>query len=166
MLEPLIYYPNYGLYSTRYESLDEIPEGAVIGLYNDASNIDRGLRVLDACGLITLTDEEKEFYTTLDIVENPKNVTFYETAFGTAVRALEDVDACMATASHIQGGGLDPEKALALEDTNTGDFACGLVIRTADKDTIWAQDMLAAYTSDSCRDALNEGYQGASVPLF
>lgn len=165
MVEPLIYYPNYGLYSKKYEKLEQLPDKAVIGLYNDASNIDRGLRVLDACGLIKLTDTKKDMYNVFDIVENPKHLQFHEMAFGTAVRALDDVDASMAAASHIQKGGLDPTKALVLEKQDRG-FACGITARTADLNSQWLKDVVKAYTSDASRDAINAGYKGASVPLF
>ena len=165
MVNPLLFYPNYGLYSKKYETLGQIPEKAVIGLYNDASNIDRGLKVLNACGLIKLTDEKKDLYNVFDIVENPKNLKFYEMAFGTAVRALDDVDASMAAASHILRGGLDPRKALAFETPNDV-FACGITVRTADMNSNWVKDVVKAYTSDASRDAINTGYKGASVPLF
>ena len=112
----LLYYPNYGLYSSKYESLDDLPEGAKIGLYSDASNVDRGLRILDSYGLIKLIDEEKDIYNELDIVENPKNFTFELVGFGTAVRAMEDLDASMAASSHILAAELDPTDALVLED--------------------------------------------------
>ena len=165
MAKPLLFYPNYGLYSKKYDKLEQIPNKAVIGLYNDASNIDRGLKVLNACGLIKLTDQKKDLYNVFDIVENPKNVKFYEMAFGTAVRALDDVDASMAAASHILRGGLDPRKALAFEAPNDN-FACGITVRTVDTDSNWLKDVIKAYTSEASRDAINIGYKGASVPLF
>ena len=165
MVDPLIYYPNYGLYSKKHQTLDQIPEKGVIGLYNDASNIDRGLRVLNACGLIKLTETKKDLYNVFDIIENPKHLKFYEMSFGTAVRALDDVDASMAGASHILKGGLDPKKALALETPNNV-FACGITVRTVNMDSEWLKDVVKAYTSDASRNAINTGYQGASVALF
>lgn len=165
MVEPLVYYPKYGLYSKKYETLDQIPDKAVIGLYNDASNIDRGLRVLNASGLIKLTETKKDMYNVFDIVENPKHIQFHEMAFGTAVRALDDVDASMAGASHIFKGGLDPKKALFFEAPNSG-FACGITVRTRDMESQWLKDVVKAYTSDASRDAINSGYKGACVALF
>lgn len=163
-----LYYPNYGLYSTRYESLEELPDGAKIGLYSDASNVDRGLRILDACGLIKLTDEEREMYTEMDVVENPKNLTFELVGFGTAVRSMEDLDACMAASSHILEGGLDPKSALVFEEKEnaTEDFTCGITVRTEDLEEDWVQDVIEAYTSESSRKYMEDNYKGASVPVF
>ncbi|MDD2495973.1 MAG: MetQ/NlpA family ABC transporter substrate-binding protein [Tissierellia bacterium] len=164
----LIYYPNYGLYSSKYETLDDLPEGAKIGLYSDASNVDRGLRILDSYGLIKLTDEEKDIYNELDIVENPKNFTFELVGFGTAVRAMEDLDASMAASSHILAADLDPTAALALEerDKANADFTCGIAVRTEDLETVWLEDVIKAYTSDASAQYMNENYKGASVPVF
>jgi len=165
MVDPLVYYPKYGLYSKKHQTLDQIPDKALIGLYNDASNIDRGLRVLNACGLIKLAETKKEMYNVFDIVENPKHLQFYEMAFGTAVRALDDVDASMAGASHILKGGLDPTKALAFEAPNNV-FACGIAVRTANMDSQWLKDVVKAYTSDASRNAINTGYKGSCVAMF
>ena len=164
----MLYYPSYGLYSKRYKSIEEIPNGAHIGLYSDASNVDRGLRLLNACGLIKLTDEKKEFYSELDIADNPKNLTFELVAFGSGVSAMEDLDACVAVGSHILDGGMDPRGALALEKRgSTGsDFTCGIAVRTEDLNTVWLKDVIAAYTSAESRDYMNEHYKGASVPVF
>lgn len=164
----LLYYPNYGLYSTKYKTLDELPNGARIGLYSDASNVDRGLRILNACGLIKLKDGKKDIYSELDIVENPKNVTFDLVNFGTAVRALGDLDACMAAASHILAGGMDPRAALVLEDKEhtSADFTCGITVRTSDVESEWLKDVIKAYTSESSRRYINDNYKGASVPVF
>lgn len=164
----LLYYPNYGLYSTKYESLKDLPDGAKIGLYSDASNVDRGLRILDSNGLIKLTSEKKPIYSELDVVENPKNFKFELVSFGTAVRAMEDLDASMAASSHILAAKLDPKKALVLEDKTmtTADFTCGIAVRAEDFETVWLEDVIKAYTSESSAKYINENYNGASVPVF
>ncbi|AFS78157.1 NLPA lipoprotein [Gottschalkia acidurici 9a] len=165
MVDPLLYYPNYGLYSLKHKDINDIPQGGTIGIYNDASNMDRGLRLLDACGLIKLTDEKKDLYSKLDIIENPKNFKFAEMAFGTAVRSLDDTDASIAGASHILQADMDPKSALVFEEVNNN-FSCGLTVRTGNLDDNWVKDMIKAYTSDDAREKLNKGYKGASTPLY
>lgn len=164
----LFYYPNYGLYSSRYDSVENLPDGATIGLYNDPSNIDRGLRILETNGLIKFIDEEKDMYSDMDIVENPKNFKFEMVGFGTAVRAMEDLDACMAASSHILQAGLDPKKVLIMEDREKTsiDFTCGIAIRAEDLETNWVKDLIKAYTSEASAKHMNENYKGATVPAF
>src|SRR5699024_6485136 len=57
-----VYYPNYGIYSREYDSIENLPDGATIGVANDSSNLDRSLRLLAENGLIELKeigDEEE-----------------------------------------------------------------------------------------------------------
>lgn len=164
----LLYFPNYGLYSTKYNSIDEIPNNALIGLYSDASNVDRGLRILETAGLIKLSSEEKDMYSEIDIVENPKKLQFKLVNFGTGVRAMEDLDACMATGTNIKDSGRDPLDALVLEDREKAkvDFSCGIAAKTSNLESKWLKDIIKAYTSDESRNYMTEQFGGASIPIF
>lgn len=84
--------PNVGLYSKKYSSLAEIPDGAQVGLANDPVNQGRGLRLLAAAGLITLPADAPIAITIDDIAENPKNLRFVELEGLQLVRALDDLD--------------------------------------------------------------------------
>ncbi len=44
---------NVGLYSKKYKSFDELPEGASVAIANDPINSGRGLQLLAKAGLIT-----------------------------------------------------------------------------------------------------------------
>ena len=73
MLEPYLVACRMGLASDKYHSLDQIPDGATIAIAQDASNKDRGLRLLNDNGLLVLNQHDDSYlYTTLDIKENPK----------------------------------------------------------------------------------------------
>lgn len=69
-LEPM------GVYSDKYTALEEIPDGAIVAIADNPSNASRGLLLLQAAGLLTLTDDFDALGTTADIVENPKNLEF------------------------------------------------------------------------------------------
>lgn len=65
-----------GVYSNKYDSIDEIADGASIGIANDASNLARSLGVLEQQKLITLDgDVDATKASTDDIASNPKNLT-------------------------------------------------------------------------------------------
>ena len=77
-MEPIVY-PFAGLYSVNYESLEDLMAngaGGTIAVASDASNQSLDLQNIEAAGLITLTDEEKELYSIADIVDNPYNFEF------------------------------------------------------------------------------------------
>lgn len=47
MIEPYTHYPLFAMYSSKHDSVEEIPEGGQIGLCNDATNQTRGLKLLE-----------------------------------------------------------------------------------------------------------------------
>ncbi|MER2115921.1 MAG: MetQ/NlpA family ABC transporter substrate-binding protein, partial [Solibacillus isronensis] len=66
-----------GVYSKKYSSLEELPEGATILLSNSVADHGRMLSLLEAQGLIKLAEGiDKTKAETKDIVENPKNFVF------------------------------------------------------------------------------------------
>ena len=73
-----------GVYSKKYKSLEELPEGATILISNSVADHGRVLAMLESKGLITLTEGiDKSAAELKDIVDNPKNIEFdanYEAA--------------------------------------------------------------------------------------
>lgn len=158
----LIAYPNLGIYSTQYESLEEVPDGSQVSLTNDASNEDRALRLLQAAGLITLPEEPGEtgFYTHFDVVDNPKNLEFVLVAETQLVESMNDVAISVCPSSHILNNGLDPMSAFIMEEPNE-DAMIGVTIRPEDKDAQWVKDMLEAYKDPAAKEAFDADYKGA-----
>ncbi len=86
----------FGLWSDKYASVDEIPDGANISLYSDPANEAQGLWVLERAGLITLDPSiDKWSATQDDIVENPRNLRFTLLDFAAQSRSLADLDAAV-----------------------------------------------------------------------
>ena len=72
------------VYSKKYESVEELPEGATIIFSNSVADHGRVLSLLESAGLIKLAEGvDKVTAEVKDIVENPKNIEFdanYEAA--------------------------------------------------------------------------------------
>jgi D-methionine transport system substrate-binding protein len=71
-LEPL------GVYSKKHRKLEDLPEGAKIGIANDASNEARGLRLLQSKGLVKVKAGTEATATIRDIEDNPRKFEFVE----------------------------------------------------------------------------------------
>lgn len=71
MVKPYGMYTGIGLYSEKYKSVDEIPEGSQIAVMNDATNEDVSLKILEEAGLIKLADDV-DLATVADIVDNQR----------------------------------------------------------------------------------------------
>lgn len=116
-LEPIgatAIYP-LGLYSTQYESADDIPEGATVAVPNDESNQARGLLVLQSAGLIELEDGGSVFSTVADVLPGSKvKVEALDAAF--TATSLPDVAASIVNNDFLADAGLTPEDAIATDD--------------------------------------------------
>ncbi len=82
-----------GVYSAKYTSVDEIPDGAKVAVPNDASNTARCYLMLQKIGWIKLADDvDPSAVTQDDIVENPHNIEFTEMKSLTIPAAIQDFD--------------------------------------------------------------------------
>ena len=106
-----------GVYSAKYKSVDEIPDGAKVAVPNDASNTARCYLMLQKIGWIKLADDvDPSAVTQDDIVENPHNIEFTEMKSLTIPAAIQDFDYVAITGSVVYNAGIDPSTALATED--------------------------------------------------
>jgi D-methionine transport system substrate-binding protein len=125
----------YALFSEQYASVEEIPDGAQIGITNDPGNQPRALDLLVANDLITLEDTGDEPATLLDIAENPKNLEFTETAPEQLARALQDLDAAIINGNFALEADLNPATdSIAIESGEESPYANFLAVRSEDKD--------------------------------
>lgn len=78
-ISPVIVVPTLGMgvFSNKITSLDKLKDGAIIAIPNDASNLVRALRLLQASGVIKLKENIDETKATeKDVAENSKNIKF------------------------------------------------------------------------------------------
>lgn len=119
----------FGLWSDKYSSVEEIPDGATISLYSDPANEAQGLWVLERAGLITLADGvDKSTATQDDIAENPKNLKFTLLDFAAQSRALPDLDAAVGYTEYYLAAQIPIEKQIyapAAPDEFAGQLTIG-----------------------------------------
>jgi D-methionine transport system substrate-binding protein len=103
------------LYSTKYTSVDDIQEGETVAVPNDASNLARGLLVLQSAGLIELADGGSPFSTIDDVLDTSKvKVTTLDAAL--TPTSLPDVAAAIINNDFVTDAGLDQDDAIASDD--------------------------------------------------
>lgn len=73
---------------------------------NSPSNLARALILLEKQGLIKLKDSTDLFATSLDIIENPKNLQIKEVDTSVAARALDDLDLAVVNNTYAGQVGL------------------------------------------------------------
>jgi len=161
-----IYFANYGVYAKKYKTMDELPEGAVIAIANDLSNVDRSLALLAQHGVITLKEKTDTYYTKADIADNPKNYKFEEVDLLMLARMYDDADAVVMTPAYAAPLGLTPKSDALLTEGVENNFAITLVARKDNMDSEPIQKLAAAMKSEAVREFLKEGYDETAIPAF
>lgn len=158
MVQPYLYTVGMGLYSEKYKSIDQLPNGATIAIMNDAMNMDRALRILSDAGLITLKDKTDKA-SVLDIAQNPRNFKFRDMDQTQTVRSLADVDASAAFFSHMRNANKD-FKSFLIRDKHPENYPQGVVVKGKNADAPWVADLVGAFRSDKIRQFTQEHYGG------
>ena len=148
-----------GVYSAKYKSVDEIPDGAKVAVPNDASNTARCYLMLQKIGWIKLADDVDPAVTQDDIVENPHNIEFTEMKSLTIPAAIQDFDYVAITGSVVYNAGIDPSTALATEDIQDH-LVLQVVVKEENKDAEWAKAIVDAYHSDEFKQYMEENNDG------
>ena len=163
-----IHYEPFGIYAGRVSSLEELPEGAVIGIPNDPTNGGRALLLLQEQGLITLPEDAGLEPTVLDIVDNPHNYQIEELEAAQLPRSLNSLDIAVINGNYAIDAGLEVADALAIESNDgaaANAYANVVVVREGNEDNEAVQALVEALRSEEIRTWIEQEYQGAVVPL-
>ena len=158
-----------GLYAGKTASLDELADGAQIGVPNDATNEARALLVLQQEGLITLAEDAGITATINDIVDNPKNLEIVEMEAAQLPLRLADLDMAVINGNYAIDAGLSMDDALATESAD-GEAAQAyvnvLAVKEGHENDPAIQALVEALKSDEVKTFMDETYEGAVVPMF
>ena len=155
-----------GIYAGKTASLEELSDGAVISIPNDATNEGRALLLLEKLGNITLKEDAGLTATPKDIAENPKNLEFKELEAVNLPASLSDVDFSIINSNYALGAELNPvEDSLAIEDADSP-YANIVAVKEGNENNEAVVALMDVLHSDTVRDFINEKYAGAVVPAF
>lgn len=163
-----VHFEPFGLYSTKYTSLDEVPNGAIVAVPNDATNEARVLLLLQDQGLIKLAEGVDITATPKDIVENPKNLQFRELEAAVVPTVIDDVAIAGINGNYALEADL-LDKLLVKESTDSlagQTYTNLLVVKDGNQDSAKIQALAKALNSDEVRNYINENYQGTVLATF
>jgi D-methionine transport system substrate-binding protein len=155
-----------GLYTQKFKSIDELPDGAVIGVPNDPSNEGRALRVLENEGLIKLKDGTGILATIADIVENPKKIDIKELDAGVVGRAIADLDAAVVNTDWALKSGLSADDRIAQEPVADNPYRNFIAVKTGTENEAWVKALVAAYQNDAVKAEFDRVYKGTGISAY
>ena len=165
-----------GIYSEKYTSLADLPDGATIGIPNDPDNGERGLDLLVQKGLLVSkggfgTDENyNEDSLTNDAEANPHGYVITPLEAASLPLSLPDLDAATINGNYALEAEL-PSKYPALDiesfDAETTVKRTNfLVVKDGNQDSEKTQALIKALQSDKVQKYIDETYKGAVITSF
>lgn len=157
----------FGLWSSKYSSIDQLPDGANISLYSDPANEAQGLWLLERGGLITLKPGVNKADATIDdIAANPKHVHFTLLDFAAQSRSLDDLDGAVGYTEYYLAAGIDIAKQIfapAAPDDFAGQLTIGSTYKNADN----IKKLVAAFKDPAVQEFLrtDPSVKGVLLPL-
>ncbi|MGE0800392.1 MAG: MetQ/NlpA family ABC transporter substrate-binding protein [Lautropia sp.] len=155
-----------GIYSKKVGKLDDLKEGARVGIPNDPTNGGRVLLVFQDRGLIRLKPEVGLKATPLDIVENPRKIKFVEVDAAQLPRTLDDLDASAINTNYALSAGLNPGKDAIAQESAKSPYVNLIAVREQDRGAPWAAALVKAYQSDEVRRFIEVTFKGSVIAGF
>lgn len=158
-----------GVYSKKYDSLEELPKGASILISNSVADHGRILSMLEAEGLITLAEGiDKTKAEVKDIVDNPKDLQFeaeYEAALLVQLYENEEGDAVLINSNYAIDAGINPlEDSIAIENTESP-YVNIIAVQSGNEENEEIKALVEVLTSKEIQDFILEEWGGSVVPV-
>lgn len=155
-----------GFYSNKIKSLDDLSDGAKIGIPNNPSNEYRALKLLEDNGVIKLRDGLEDYNAVpKDIIENKKNLNFIEVEAAQLPRSLDDLGGAVINTNLIIEAGMNAEDAI-LRENKESPYANIVVVRKGDEDREEIKSLIEVLRSDDVKNFIKEKYGSAIVAAF
>ncbi|MEW4288308.1 MetQ/NlpA family ABC transporter substrate-binding protein [Rossellomorea marisflavi] len=156
-----------GLYSEKYKSVDDIPDGAKIAVPNEATNMGRAFLLLQEAGLIELPEDFDGNGSLDKIKKNPKNIEIVPVVAGQTPRVLPDVAASIINNGIAVDAGFNPVKdSIFHEDDTATPYINIIAARTEDKDNKTLKKIVELYQEEDTADFIKKEYNGSTIPTF
>jgi D-methionine transport system substrate-binding protein len=160
-----------GVYSKKYKSLKDLPDGAHIIMSNSVSDHPRLLVMLEKLNLIKLKQGiDPQQYDIKDIADNPKHLQFdanYEAALLPKIFKNGEGDAVLINSNYAIDNGLDPMKdAIAHEPADAkSPYVNIIAVRQGDENKPEIKTLVQVLQSKQIQDWITKEYKGAVLPV-
>lgn len=162
-IEPL------AIFSQRYESLEDVEDGATVLVSNNQSDWGRIIGIFQEAGLVTVKEGVDLTTATFDdIDENPKNLTFeYENdpALMTTLYQQDEAELIAINSNFAVDQDISPlDDSIAIESSSSP-YANIIAVRSEDAEDPAILKLVETLQSKDVQDFILEEWDGAVVPV-
>lgn len=155
-----------GLYSVKYKSINEIPQGAQIAVPNDPPNWGRALLLLQEAGLIKVTDDFDGNGGQDKIKENPKKLKIIPVEAANTPRVMQDTAGSIINNGVAVEAGLGLKDALVHESKTAKPYINIIAANKKDKNRPALKKLVSIYQSEDTANFIKKTYKGNYIPTF
>ena len=154
-----VHFEAMGIYGGKCSDLEELKEGAQVGVPSDTTNEARALQLLADRGLITLKEGVGLEATAKDIVENPKDIQLVELEAAVLPRSLPDLDIAVINGNYaLEGGVTDALLESEGAESEAAQTFANVVAVGEDDDREALQTLIDVLQSDAIKEYIGENY--------
>jgi D-methionine transport system substrate-binding protein len=155
-----------GLYSQKIKNIKDIKDRAVIAIPNDPTNEGRALLLLEANGLIKLSEKAGLEGTPRDITENPKKLIFRELEAAQLPRILKDVDGAVINGNYAIEAKLNPLKDSLIIEGAELPYVNIVAVRTGNENDPKIIALVKAMKTPKVKKFIENNHGGGVVAVF
>jgi D-methionine transport system substrate-binding protein len=155
-----------GLYSEKYKSVKDIPNGAQIAVPNDPSNWGRALVLLQEADLITVVEGFDGNGGEDKIKSNPKHLKIVPVDSASTPRVMQDTAASIINNGVAVEAGLSLKDALIHENKTAKPYINVIAARKKDQDKTYLKKLVKVYQSKGTAAFIKKTYKGNYIPTF
>ncbi|TGB02834.1 MetQ/NlpA family ABC transporter substrate-binding protein [Halobacillus salinus] len=156
-----------GIYSDKFEDVEQIPEGSTIAIPKEATNMGRALLLLEKAGLIGLPENFDGNGSIDKVQDNPKNLTFEPIVAAQTPRVLPDVAASIINNGvAVEAGFVPVEDAVFIEDDTAEPYINIIASRADETDKEVYQTIVDLYQQEDVANHIKEVYNNSLIPTF
>jgi len=149
-----LYQWGFGMYSTKYDSVEALPKGSTLLLPNDVANQGQALWLLQREGFLKLNpDIEPRTAKMSDVVENPHEFVLKEADLLAMPRMLDDVDVAVGYVSQFDAGKVSRDKGILFPEPPKT-FASRLIMASDFAETADAQKLIEVFSDPRLQEYL------------
>jgi D-methionine transport system substrate-binding protein len=155
-----------GIYSSKFESINDIADGSTVTIPNDPVNAARALLVLEANGLVEIDPNVEPLKASeKDIVENPKNLVVTPIEAAQLPRSVDSADLAAVPGNFAIAASMNLTDALVLEDM-PDQFRNVVAVKTENQDKQFAKDIIEVIESEQFEKVIDSDFQGFGKPAW
>lgn len=162
-----VHFEPMGVFKGKTQSLDDLKDGATIGVPNDTSNEGRALKLLESLGLIELNPDAGILATKLDITKNEKNLEIVEIEAAQLPLRLAEFDLAVINGNYAMAAGLFVDTDTVGAESPDAEVYAGnvnyLVVKAGNEDAPFVEALREVFNDQATIDYMTETYQGSIV---